>query len=184
MKKEKVKKEKKNRIKGFFTEFKEFISRGNIMTMAVGIIIGGAFNAIVSSLVKDIIMPPVSLLLGDEVSQLKWILQPEVLGVDGEILQNEIAMTWGVFVQAIINFLLVAFALFLMIKVMNSFHKQAELLKQQLMSDEEKKALEEAAAAEEARSAEEAAKAAEEAARPSEEVVLLREIVAQLKSKK
>lgn len=186
---EKAKKVKKVRkpsaVSKFFKEFGEFISRGNVMTMAVGIIIGGAFNAIVTSLVNSIIMPPISLLLGNEVSELKWVLRAATEA------KPEIALTWGLFVQAVLNFLIVAFSLFIIIKVMNTLSKQAELLKHQLLTAEQKKALEEEAAAaeakaaeEEAKAAEEAAKAAAEAAKPSEEILLLREILTQLKSKK
>lgn len=165
-------------MKKFFNEFKEFISRGNVMTMAVGIIIGGAFSAIVNSLVNDIIMPPISLLLGDEVSQLKWILKPEVLDNAGVVTQKEIAMTWGIFVQAIINFLLIAFALFLMVKVMNTLTKQAELLKEKMLAEEKRKA--EEAAAGDALAAEAAEPVIEPEPVPSEEVLLLREIRDQL----
>ncbi|MFA7449461.1 MAG: MscL family protein, partial [Bacilli bacterium] len=73
-------------MKKFFREFKEFVSRGNVLNLAVGIIIGGAFGVIINALVNHVIMPPISLLLGDEVSALKWILRaavPAVMDADG-----------------------------------------------------------------------------------------------------
>lgn len=124
-------------MKKFFKEFKDFISRGSVLNMAVGIIIGASFSAIVNSLVSDIIMPPISLLLGNEVSQLKWVIRPEVLDVDGvTVLTKEIAMTWGLFIQAIINFLLIAFTLFVLIKVFSSINEKAEALKAKLIKEE------------------------------------------------
>jgi len=124
-------------MKKFFKDFKAFISRGSVLNMAVGIIIGASFSAIVNSLVNDIIMPPISLLLGNEVSQLKWVLRPAVLDVDGvTVLTKEIAMTWGLFIQAIINFLLVALALFTLIRVFTTITEKAEALKAKLIAEE------------------------------------------------
>lgn len=124
-------------MKKFFKDFKEFISRGSVLNMAVGIIIGAAFSSIVNSLVNDIIMPPISLLLGDEVSQLKWVIRPEKLDVDGiTVLTKEIAMTWGLFVQAIINFLLIALVLFTMIRIIGKVNEKAEQLKAKVLHEE------------------------------------------------
>lgn len=95
-------------------EFKEFISRGNVMDMAVGIIIGGAFTAIVSSLVADIITPIIGMLMG---------------GIDFSSLAVTVGsanLTYGNFIQAIINFLLVAWVLFMIVKAMNKMKRQEE----------------------------------------------------------
>jgi len=100
-------------MKKFFNEFKEFAMRGNIMDMAVGIIIGAAFTAIVTSLVNDIISPIIGIFATEDFSDLVWT----VAAVD---------IKYGAFIMAIINFLLVAFALFLVIKAMN---KAASLTK-------------------------------------------------------
>lgn len=103
-------------MKAFFEEFKKFISRGNVMDMAVGIIIGGAFTAIVNSLVNDIIMPIVSLLTGGvDFSSLSITLGT------GE---NAAAINYGAFISAIISFLLVGFALFIIIKALNKLKKE------------------------------------------------------------
>ena len=95
-------------------EFKEFISRGNVMDMAVGIIIGGAFTAIVSSLVADIITPIIGMLMG---------------GIDFSALAVTVGsanLTYGNFIQAIINFLLVAWVLFMIVKAMNKMKRKEE----------------------------------------------------------
>lgn len=143
-------------MKKFVKEFKDFISRGNVINLAVGIIIGGAFNAIVNSLVKDIIMPPVSLLLGNEVSLLKWIIKAGTLDITTGTMVGEIAITYGLFIQAILNFLIIALTLFIIIKVVASLNEKAEALRKR----------NEPAPVEEPLSAPE----------PSEEVLLLREI--------
>ena len=101
-------------MKKFFNEFKEFAMRGNIMDMAVGIIVGAAFTAIVTSLVNDIISPIIGIFATEDFSDLVWT----VAAVD---------IKYGAFIMAIINFLLVAFALFLVIKAMN---KAASLTKE------------------------------------------------------
>ena len=100
-------------MKKFFNEFKEFAMRGNIMDMAVGIIVGAAFTAIVTSLVNDIISPIIGIFATEDFSELVWT----VAAVD---------IKYGAFIMAIINFLLIAFALFMVIKAMN---KAASLTK-------------------------------------------------------
>lgn len=106
-------------MKKFFAEFKEFISRGDVMSMAVGIIIGSAFTAIVTSLVNDIITPVIGVILG---------------GVDFSGLSislGEAAINYGSFIQAIINFLLTALVLFSIVKSFNSMKKLAEKKKEE-----------------------------------------------------
>ena len=93
--------------KGFFGEFKEFIARGNVMDMAVGVIIGGAFGKISTSLVNDIIMPLISMLTGGvDFSAWKWVLKAAV----GET--PEVAVNFGVFLATILDFIIIAFAVF------------------------------------------------------------------------
>ena len=102
--------------KGFMAEFKEFIARGNVMDMAVGVIVGGAFKSIADSLVADIINP----LLGF------------ITGAGTDLSGLAIHLPWGAdlmlgnFINAILNFLIIAFAVFLMVKSLNSFHRKAE----------------------------------------------------------
>ena len=103
----------------FLTEFKEFAMRGNVIDMAVGVIIGGAFGKIVSSLVDDIIMPLVSVITGGvNFSDKKLILHDAVMN-GTEVISPEVAVTWGVFVQSVVDFLIVAFCIFMAIKFMN-----------------------------------------------------------------
>lgn len=109
-------------------EFKEFISRGNVVDLAVGVIIGGAFGAIVSSLVKDVVMPPISYILsGVDVSSWKAVIAPAVTDAAGKVTKPEVAVTYGNFLQAGLNFLIIAFVIFIAVKAINSFkRKEAE----------------------------------------------------------
>lgn len=103
---------------GFIKEFKEFAMKGNVMDMAVGVIIGGAFGKIVSSLVDDVLMPVVSLLTGGA----DFTKLAVTLG-EGE---NAAQISYGMFVQNIIDFLIVAFCIFLMLKGINKLNKKKE----------------------------------------------------------
>lgn len=102
-------------------EFKEFAMRGNVVDMAVGIIIGGAFGKIVSSFVADVIMPPIGILLGGvDFSKLAITIKEGSEGVEPVLLK------YGVFINTIIDFLIIAFAIFMVIKAMNSLKKKQE----------------------------------------------------------
>jgi len=102
-------------------EFKKFAMRGNVVDMAVGIIIGGAFGKIVSSFVADVLMPPIGLLLGNvSFSQLSVTLKEAV----GE--QAAVTLNYGVFIQTVLDFVIMAFAVFMLVKGMNSMKKQEE----------------------------------------------------------
>jgi large conductance mechanosensitive channel len=112
---------------GFFKEFKTFAMRGNVLDLAVGIIIGAAFGKIVSSLVADIIMPPIGLALGGvNFTDLKIPLRDEVLDAAGKVISPAVSINYGVFFQHIIDFLIVAFAIFLLIRTINRFKKKEE----------------------------------------------------------
>ena len=117
---------------GFIAEFKKFIARGNVMDMAVGVIIGGAFGKISTSLVNDIIMPAVSMLTGGvDFSNWKIVLKQAVAGADGVIdASTEVAIRYGSFLATIIDFLIdfliIAFAVFCLIKFLNSLHRKKE----------------------------------------------------------
>lgn len=103
-------------MKSFIDEFKKFAMRGNVIDMAVGIIIGAAFGKIVDSLVKDIMMPPIGLLLGKvDFSDLKLYL------THGE---NPVTVNYGLFINALISFLIVAFAVFILIKAINKLQER------------------------------------------------------------
>lgn len=112
----------------FISEFKAFAMRGNVVDMAVGIIIGGAFGKIVSSIVADIIMPPVGVLLGGvKFTDLKVELKPAVLDAAGAVKTAAVSINYGNFVQTTVDFLIIAFAIFMMIKAMNSLKRKQEV---------------------------------------------------------
>jgi large conductance mechanosensitive channel len=98
-------------------EFKAFIMRGNVLDLAVAVIIAGAFGAIVSSFTKDILMPPIGLALGDmDFTQLKYVLKEATLAADGTVTKPEVAIAYGMFIKYIIDFLIIAFVLFLIVR--------------------------------------------------------------------
>jgi large conductance mechanosensitive channel len=107
-------------------EFKDFSMKGNVVDMAVGIIIGGAFGTIVKSLVSDVIMPPIGLLMGGiDFSELAINLQDKVM--DGDtVTQEAVAINYGMFLNNVFSFLIVAFAVFMMIKAINAAKKKEE----------------------------------------------------------
>jgi len=107
-------------------EFKDFALKGNVMDLAIGIIIGAAFGKIVSSLVADVIMPPIGLLVGGiNFSDIKITLHDAVINPEtGKILKEAVYLKIGVFVQTLFDFLMVAFAIFLMIKALNRINRK------------------------------------------------------------
>lgn len=140
-------------MKKFLNEFKDFAMRGNVVYMAVGVIIGAAFGKIVSSLVDDIIMPLIGVATGGmNFTDYKWVIQKAVM--DGQtVLKPEVTMNWGAWVQTVVDFIIVAFCIFVMIKFINNVRKKMERQKN-----------------------EEAAAAAEAPAAPTKEEELLTEI--------
>ena len=114
--------------KGFVGEFKEFIARGNVMDMAVGVIIGGAFGKISTSLVNDIIMPLISMLTGGiDFTAWKWVLKKAVMDLaTGEVATPEVAVNFGTFLATILDFVIIAFAVFCMIKFINAMHRKKD----------------------------------------------------------
>ena len=111
---------------GFLKEFKAFALKGNVMDMAVGVIIGGAFGKIVTSLVNDVIMPPIGLLVGGvDFTDLKLTLKKAVVEAGAEIAP---AVTWnyGAFIQQVVDFTILAFCVFMMVKIMNKLLKKEE----------------------------------------------------------
>lgn len=110
----------------FLTEFKEFAMRGNVVDMAVGVIIGGAFGKIVTSLVNDIIMPVMGVLTGGvNFSDNKLMLKDAVVE-NGETIKEAVWLQWGALVQNVIDFIIVAFCIFVAIRFMNRFKKKEE----------------------------------------------------------
>ena len=124
--------------KSFMGEFKTFIARGNVMDMAVGVIIGGAFGKISTSLVNDVIMPLISVLTGGvDFSNWKIVLKAAVAGDDGVIdPATEVAIKYGSFLATILDFLIIAFAVFLMIKTINGFHDKMKKQEEAVPAEE------------------------------------------------
>lgn len=112
---------------GFVKEFKEFAMKGNVIDMAVGVVIGGAFGKIVSSLVTDIVMPPIGLLIGDvKFSQLKLILSEAETNEAGEVLKEAVSINYGNFIEITIQFIIIALAIFIVIKGINKMKRKEE----------------------------------------------------------
>jgi large conductance mechanosensitive channel len=110
---------------GFWAEFKEFAVKGNAIDMAVGIVIGAAFNKIVTSLVNDIIMPPIGYYIGGTTfTNLKVTLKDPVL-VEGVVKEPEVAIRYGAFLSTIIDFIIVALTIFVVLKMMNVARERA-----------------------------------------------------------
>lgn len=142
-------------MKKFFEDFKAFAMKGNVVDMAVGVVVGGAFGKIVTSFVNDIITPLLGILLGKmSFTDLKWIITPAVLDETGNVVTAELALTYGNFIQQVIDFLIISLSIFLVLRLMMT-------LKSAFEKKEEAKAEEPAPVAPPA---------------PSEELVTLREI--------
>ena len=105
-------------MRKFLTEFKEFISKGNVIDMAVAVVIGGGFSKIVTSLVNDVIMPLISMLTGGlSVSEWKYVITPADLDEAGAVTTPEVAFMYGNFIQTVIDFLIISFCIFIVLKV-------------------------------------------------------------------
>ena len=144
-------------MKKFFSEFKTFISRGNVVDMAVGVIVGGAFGKISTSLVNDVIMPAVSMLMGGvDFTAWKIVLKEAVMemGADGLMVETapEVAIKYGSLIAVIVDFIILAFAIFCMVKAINTMRDKAEAMKKK---EEEEAAAEPEAPAEPAPTSEE-----------------------------
>lgn len=121
-------------MKKYWSEFRQFAVKGNVVDLAVAVIIGGAFGKIVSSFVNDIVMPLVGVILGGvDLTGFRWILSKEILDESGAQVQAEVAVNIGTFLQNIVDFLIIALAIFVMIKIIT---KTKERMKKK---EEEKK---------------------------------------------
>ncbi len=112
---------------GFLNEFKKFAVKGNMIDLAVGVVIGAAFNKIVDVLVKQIITPPLGYLTtGIELANLQWVLKPPTVEPDGTVTDPGVVIIYGLFLEAMIDFLIIAFTLFIIIRFLNSLREKAE----------------------------------------------------------
>ena len=132
---------KENGIKKFFGEFKKFITRGNVLDMAVGVIVGGAFTAFINALSNNILKPLIDWLLaaiigGDSLSEIYTVLKPVYDQTTGLLdLTQSIYIDWGAFINAIINFLLIAFVLFCIVKTINRLNDAKDKAKGELLAE-------------------------------------------------
>ena len=164
----------KNGKKGFFGEFKDFISRGNVMDMAVGVVIGGAFGKIVTGLVNYIINPCVSLITGGvDLSSVKTVLKEAVPATETAAEVPEVAILWGTWIQTIINFIIVALCIFFVIRSINKLKDKA-----QAKAKAEKEAADKAAAE---KAAEEKAAADAAAAEKEAELAAVRAAILEIR---
>ena len=133
----------KEKIKSFFDEFKKFITRGNVLDMSVGVIVGSAFTAIVNGLSNFILKPMINFLLAillgkDALSELYTLLKPVYDDTGTLILEESIYLDWGAFINVIINFFLIAFVLFCLVRTINDLAKAREKWIESLDLDEKK----------------------------------------------
>ena len=127
--------------KGFFAEFKKFIARGNVLDMAIGVVIGGAFGKITTSIVNDIIMPLVSMLTGGiNFSDWKLVLKEAVMemGADGVLVEKAAAVSinFGNLIAVVLDFIIIAFVIFCMIKAINTLHEKARKKEEEAPAEE------------------------------------------------
>lgn len=122
-------------MKKLFKEFKEFINRGNVLDLAVGMIIGSAFTAIITAVVNGVLKPLINLIpIGD--TGLQTVLRPAVLDDAGNVLVEALILDWGAVISAIITFLLTALVLFIIIKAINTAKAKAEAAKAKLEAEQ------------------------------------------------
>ena len=113
---------------GMLSEFKTFAMRGNVVDLAVGVVIGAAFGKIVSSLVDGVIMPVIGLIVGGvNFSDLAITLKHAVVGPDGKVVAEAVLFKYGAFLQTLLDFVIIAFAIFLLIKAVNRFKRKEEV---------------------------------------------------------
>ena len=111
---------------GMLKEFKSFAMKGNLVDIAVAFVMGGAFGKVVTSFTEGLVSPIVGLLTGKDLSENIFILREAVLDAEGNVTEPEVALQWGAFVTAVIDFIIVAFVMFLIIKAINSMKKKEE----------------------------------------------------------
>ncbi|MCR9063368.1 MAG: large conductance mechanosensitive channel protein MscL [Cytophagales bacterium] len=110
----------------FFKEFKEFAVKGNMMEIAIGVIIGAAFNKVVDSLVKEVLMPPLSMMTDGVKMENRKVVLREAISKGEEVIQAEVAIGYGKLLESGIDFLIIAFTVFMIVKLMHSLRKKAD----------------------------------------------------------
>jgi large conductance mechanosensitive channel len=112
---------------GMFKEFKEFAMKGNLVDIAVAFVMGAAFGKVITTFTEGMVAPLVGLLSGKDLSKDMWVVKPEIKDALGAVTQPEVAVKWGAFVTAMIDFLIVAFVMFLVVKAINTLKKKQEV---------------------------------------------------------
>ncbi len=188
MEKKEKRKKKKEKLKqekiSFFTDFKKFITKGNVLDMAVAVVVATAFNAIVNGLVKYVITPFVTFFTsGVSIDEWEYVMREELLDAAGEVVQTKISIQYGLWLQSILDFLIIAFSVFVAVRIIRKAERKlnAKEIAQQEAEEAAKKAEADAKAAAEKEAAEKAAaekKAIEDEfyANVREQSALLREI--------
>ena len=173
-------------MKKLFSEFKKFITRGNVIDMAVGVAVATAFTAIVTAFTKGFITPLLTLLTGEsDLDEMRWVVRDAIVDAEGNIVEDEVAILWGPFIHAIMDFFIIAMALFIVIKVAATLRDRAEKLHKaarNLLTDDDEKAA--AAAAEAAAKIEEEQRLAEEKAKAAAAALAEAERLSAEKAKK
>ena len=109
---------------GMLKEFKEFAMKGNLVDISVAFVMGAAFGKVVTAFTGGLVAPLIGMITGKDLSQNKWIIKDEIKDAAGKITQSEVALQWGAFLTAVIDFIIVAFVMFLIIKAINSLKKK------------------------------------------------------------
>lgn len=159
-----MKKKARKKATGFFKDFKAFITKGNVIDLAVAVVIGNAFNKIVTGLVNNIVMPLLGLFTSESsFAEMKWCIKENITTNEaGEVVDESIYLAYGAFIQSIIDFLIIALCVFVMIRTIAKVRAKLDAMADHLQSEESKKREAEERAAEEAKkiAEAEAAKAA------------------------
>ncbi|MGD9604661.1 MAG: large conductance mechanosensitive channel protein MscL [Bacilli bacterium] len=116
-------------MRKFFKEFGQFIQKGNVLDLAIGVIMGGAFGKIIASLVKDVIMPVIGLFVGGNLAEMYWVLTPEEVDLLGNVTKPATTLNYGLFIQTIIDFLIIALVVFIILKAIMKARTYAEKVK-------------------------------------------------------
>lgn len=179
---------KKKKEGGFFADFKKFISRGNVIDLAVGVVIGGAFGKIVTGFVNYIINPFVGIFIKNgSLDSIKTVITPEVVDELGAVTQKEVAILWGTWLQTIIDFLIIALCIFIMIRIIAKAQEKIKAKEIQEKLDAEKLATEQTELEKKAQAEVDALKVEEEKAFRSSIMAqesLLKDILTELKKDK
>ena len=168
---EKAAKKMKKQSESFWSDFKKFITKGNVLDMAVAVVVASAFNAIVNGLVKYIITPLITYATsGVSINEWEWVVREEVLDAAGAVVTSKISVQYGLWLQAIVDFLIIAFSVFVVVRVIRNTERA--LRAKELAEKAEEEAAKKAADDKKAAEAAEAAKAAAEAQKAREDAFL------------